>query len=142
ARGPGGPGGRARGGIVAGALTRVRGVGGVGPPAGGAPREGEGYGPGGVGGGGGAPDGHAFPVQVLDRRAGGERLDAARHYPDQDEVDWVRLAFRATVLPGFGFATAGLETGATPGDELGAEGEGAVVRERSLVNRWIEVTLE
>ena len=134
------PAARPRGGIVVVDVTRFRRDVLIGPPARRAPRHGEGYRPFGLVGGG--PNGHAFPVQVLDRRAGGERLDAARHYPDQDEVDWVRLAFRATVLPGFGFATAGLETGATPGDELGAEGEGAVVRERSLVNRWIEVTLE
>ena len=38
-------------------------------------------------------NGHA--VQLLDRRSGTERLDAARHYPDQDEVDEVRIAFRS-----------------------------------------------
>jgi len=33
------------------------------------------------------------PVQVLDRRIGTRALDAAHHYPDQDEVDEVRIAF-------------------------------------------------
>src|SRR2546429_8451342 len=49
-------------------------------------------------------DGRAIPYQILDRRPGLERLDAARHYPDQDEVDWVRVALRAPSTPGMGFA--------------------------------------
>ena len=36
--------------------------------------------------------------------AGHERLDAPRHYPDQDEVDVTRVAFRAPPLGGLGFA--------------------------------------
>jgi mannosylglycerate hydrolase len=43
-------------------------------------------------------------LQPLGRTTGYERLDAPRHYPDQDEVDQVRVAFRAPVLPGLGFA--------------------------------------
>jgi alpha-mannosidase len=41
-------------------------------------------------------------LQPLGRVTGYERLDAPRHYPDQDEVDVVRVAFRAPALPGLG----------------------------------------
>jgi len=47
------------------------------------------------------PDG-AIALQPLGRAAGYERLDAPRHYPDQDEVDVVRVAFRVPSLPGLG----------------------------------------
>jgi alpha-mannosidase len=43
-------------------------------------------------------------VQPLGATRGHERLDAPRHYPDQDEVDVTRLAFRAPPLGGLGFA--------------------------------------
>src|SRR5262249_8146068 len=43
-------------------------------------------------------------LQPLGRGVGHERLDAPRHYPDQDEVDIVRVAFRAPALPGLGVA--------------------------------------
>src|SRR6266446_6541538 len=52
-----------------------------------------------------AADGRSVPVQVLDRRIGTERLDAAHHYPDQDEVDEVRIAFRAPAVAGTAFGT-------------------------------------
>jgi alpha-mannosidase len=42
------------------------------------------------------------PYQVLSRRQGGERLDSARHYPDQDEVEVVRVALATPELGGFG----------------------------------------
>jgi alpha-mannosidase len=48
------------------------------------------------------PDG-PIALQPLGRAAGYERLDAPHHYPDQDEVDVVRVAFRAPPLPGLGF---------------------------------------
>src|SRR5207249_2032134 len=54
----------------------------VGPPGGRVPREGQGYRPFGLA----TSDGRTVPVPVLDRRIGRERLDAAHHYPDQDEV--------------------------------------------------------
>jgi 2-O-(6-phospho-alpha-D-mannosyl)-D-glycerate hydrolase len=41
---------------------------------------------------------------VLDIVGSQERLDADRHYPDQDEVDLVRVAFKASDLPGLGTA--------------------------------------
>jgi hypothetical protein len=43
--------------------------------------------------------GETIPVQVLSVRRGDERLDAARHYPDQDEVDRVCVAFHAPPVP-------------------------------------------
>ena len=45
-----------------------------------------------------------IPYQVLSRRAASERLDSARHYPDQDEVEVVRVALATPDLGGFGFA--------------------------------------
>src|SRR5439155_26627436 len=80
-----------------------------GPPGGRVPREGQGYRPFGLA----TSDGRTVPVQELDRRIGRERLDAAHHYPDQDEVDEVRIAFRAPPVPGLGLASAGLAAGAT-----------------------------
>lgn len=109
----------------------------VGPPAPGhrAPREGDGYRPFELV----TADGRAVAVQVLDRRIGTERLDAPRHYPDQDEVDEVRIAFRAPTVPGLGVTRLGF---APPGGRTEPSGEGAVVRGRSLVNHWIDVALE
>src|SRR5947207_590883 len=107
----------------------------VGPPSGRVPRQGQGYRPFGLAG----PDGRPIALQLLDRRPGQERLDAARHYPDQDEVDWVRVALRLPALPGLGLKCARLTAGATRPDRAA---EGAVVKGRSLVNRWIETALE
>ena len=42
------------------------------------------------------------PVQRLGRRGGQERLDAPHYYPDQDEVDWTRIAFRVPEIGGLG----------------------------------------
>src|SRR5256712_1889840 len=89
-----------------------------------------------------AADGRSVPVQVLDRRIGTERLDAAHHYPDQDEVDEVRIAFRAPVVAGLGLATAGLTAGGTAPGGGRPPTEGALVKGRSLINHWIEVALE
>src|SRR5213082_2909830 len=109
----------------------------VGPPGARVPREGQGYRPVMLA----TADGRAIPVQVLDRRITSERLDAPRHYPDQDEVDQVRIALRAPPLAGFGLATVAIASGATaPGAR--PSGEGVQVKARTLVNHWIEVTLE
>src|SRR5207253_2417335 len=91
--------------------------------------------PGGLAG----PDGRPIALQLLDRRPGHERLDAARHYPDQDEVDRVRVALRLPAVPGLGVRCAALTPGATRPDRAG---DGAVVKGRSLVNHWIEIVLE
>lgn len=84
-----------------------------------------------------AARGHPVPLQVLDRRRGQERLDASRHYPDQDEVDVVRVAFRAPLLPGFGMAALSCAGPATAPIE-----DTAQVQARSLVNRFVVATLD
>ena len=61
------------------------------------------------------PDG-PIPLQLLGRTSGQERLDAPRHYPDQDEVDVVRVAFRAPPLAGLLVVSLELD------DELEPEG--------------------
>ena len=53
--------------------------------------------------------GTEIPVQALGSRPGHERIDAPHHYPDQDEVDWTRVAFRTPELGGLGLTT--LEVG-------------------------------
>jgi 2-O-(6-phospho-alpha-D-mannosyl)-D-glycerate hydrolase len=127
------PAARPRGGVVVADVTLFRRDVLVGAPSGRKPRQGEGYRPFALR----APDGRALPVQLLDRRHDLERLDAMRHYPDQDEVDRVRIAFRAPSIPGLGLATLGL----APPERLSSQ-EGAEVRARSLVNRFVEVALE
>jgi mannosylglycerate hydrolase len=82
-------------------------------------------------------DGRALPVQVLAQRVTQERSDATRHYPDQDEVDHVRIAFRAPAVPGLGVTA--LKAGAPA--PLG-RGEDVRVRGRALENRFVEVALE
>src|SRR6266480_4297203 len=129
------PAARARGGVAVVDVTLFRRDVLVGPPSGRVPRQGQGYRPFGLAG----PDGRPIALQLLDRRPGQERLDAARHYPDQDEVDWVRVALRLPAVPGLGLKCTGLTPGATRPDRAG---EGAVVKGRSLVNRWIETVLE
>src|SRR5438309_8849777 len=129
------PAARARGGVAVVDVTLFRRDVLVGPPSGRVPRQGQGYRPFGLAG----PDGRPIGLQLLDRRPGHERLDAAWHYPDQDEVDWVRVALRLPAVPGLGVTCAGLTPGATRPDRAG---EGAVVKGRSLVNRWIEIVLE
>jgi mannosylglycerate hydrolase len=74
------------------------------------------------------------PVQSLGRRSGQERLDAPHHYPDQDEVDWTRVAFRTPEVGGLGLAA--LETG----EHLSAPLRGtAWHRGRALGNEFVEV---
>jgi alpha-mannosidase len=48
-----------------------------------------------------------LPHQVLARREGAERLDSARHYPDQDEVELVRVALATPELAGLGVTSGG-----------------------------------
>jgi len=134
------PAARPRGGIVVADVTFFRRDVVVGPPRGRTARTGEGYRPFSLVG----PDGRAVAVQLLDRRTVTERLDAARHYPDCDEVDQVRVAFRAPSVPGLGLRILGIMhdgPGRTPG-AVRPGGEGATVQGRSLVNHWIEVALE
>ena len=75
------------------------------------------------------------PVQPLGRRGGQERLDAPHHYPDQDEVDWTRVAFRAPEVGGLGLAT--LESG-----EHAAPTRGTAWQEgRTVGNEFLEVKI-
>jgi len=128
------PAARPRGGVTVADVTLFRRDVLVGPPAvGRTPRQGPGYRPFALY----SRDGRAIPVQVLAQRTTQERIDATRHYPDQDEVDQVRIAFRAPSLPGLGLValTSGAAAPLTRGEEVR-------VRGRSLENRFVEVTLE
>jgi mannosylglycerate hydrolase len=71
-----------------------------------------------------------IPYQILSRRRAGERLDSARHYPDQDEVEVVRVALATPELGGFGFASR--HASDLPGTRLTAGS-------RSLDNGVLEV---
>jgi alpha-mannosidase len=124
----------ARGGVTIADVTVFRHDVLVGPPTDGrVPRQGAGYRPFSLH----DREGRAIPVQVLAQRSAQERIDATRHYPDQDEVDQVRIAFRAPPVPGLGAValTAG------PAASL-ARGDDVRVRGRSLENRFVHVTLE
>src|SRR2546430_11890220 len=94
------PAARSRRGVMIADVTLFRRDVLVGPRGDRVPREGQGYRPFALA----TSDGHTVPVQLLDRRIGTERLDAAHHYPDQDEVDEVRIAFRSPTVPGLGLA--------------------------------------
>jgi mannosylglycerate hydrolase len=128
------PAARARSGVMIADLTFFRRDIGVGPSEGiRRLHDGPGYQPFALRG----PSGALIPVQVLDRQPTTERLDGARRYPDQDEVDQVRVAFQAPVVPGLGtvLCAVGAATAlAVP--------HGAGVRGRTLANAWIEVRLE
>ena len=78
-----------------------------------------------------------IPVQVLAQRITQERSDAARHYPDQDEVEQIRIAFRAPSVPGLG-VTASKAGPPVPLSRV----EDVRVRGRSLENRFVQVALE
>src|SRR5213078_3158668 len=134
------PAARPRRGVMIADVTLFRRDVPVGPPSPGQrePRQVQGYRPFALR----TAEGRTLPVQVLDRRVATERLDAARHYPDQDEVDAVRIAFRAPSVPGLGFATFGLTGAATTRAGARPAAEGAVVTGRSLMNHWVEVALE
>ena len=84
-----------------------------------------------------ASDGSPIGVQVLGSTPEMERLEASRHYPDLDEVVRVRVAFRAPSITGLGLGVWSL---AEP-RALGS-GDGVAVRGRTLVNRFIEATLD
>ncbi|HLQ58404.1 MAG TPA: glycoside hydrolase family 38 C-terminal domain-containing protein [Gemmatimonadales bacterium] len=125
---------RSRGGVTVADVTVFRRDVLVGPPSGGRlPRRGSGFRPFALYG----QEGRPIPVQVLAQRVTQERTDAARHYPDQDEVDQVRIAFRAPPVPGLGVAalTAGAPVPLS-------RSEDARVRGRSIENRFVQVTLE
>ncbi len=90
------PAARARSGVVVAEVTMFRSDVLVGPPGDRRPRTGPGYQPFTLRG----PDGGTINVQVLGVRLDHERRDAARHYPDEDSVDRVQIAFAGPPLPG------------------------------------------
>ncbi len=125
---------RSRAGVTIADVTAFRRDVLVGPPSPGRlPREGAGYRPFTLSDTGG----RAVPFQVLAQRRTEERIDGTRHYPDQDEVDQVRIAFRAPPVSGLGIVA--LTTG--PAAPL-SRAEEARVRGRSLENRFVDVTIE
>ena len=126
------PAARARaGGVIVADLTWFRRDVLVGPPGARAPREGQGAREVALAG----PDG-PVGVQPLGRGGAHERLDAPRHYPDQDEVDVTRVAFRAPRLSGLGMTL--LE----PVDRSRAAPEGgARAGPRSLDNGLVALTV-
>jgi mannosylglycerate hydrolase len=128
---------RPRGGVTVADITMFRRDVLVGPPVDGRmPRQGPGYRPFALYG----ADRRPIPVQVLARRTTQERADAARHYPDQDEVDQVRVAFRAPAAPGLGIMAL---TSGPPAPLLPvARIDEARVRGRTLENRFVEVAIE
>lgn len=90
---------RSRGGVVVAQLSFFRSDVLVGPPGNRRPRAGRGAEPVSLC----AIDGSETAPQMLERERGLERVDAARHYPDQDEVERVRIAFPLVKsMPGLG----------------------------------------
>jgi hypothetical protein len=124
------PAARTREGIVLARVTRFRRDIQVGPPGNRLPRSG--------------PDegrfafrtvsGETIPVQVLDSEAAFERLDARRHYPDQDEVESLRVAFEAPPVGGLCGAVLTL----VPGQEIPAWG-GAEAARRRIANEHVDI---
>jgi hypothetical protein len=82
------------------------------------------------------PDGTAIPVQVLASRADHDRLDAARHYPDQDEVDRIWVAFHAPKLTGLGRMALAVDRRPTP-----LEPEGLEATRSTLANRFVSIRI-
>ena len=124
---------RARGGVTVADVTVFRRDVLVGPPDGRIPRQRTGDRPFSLY----DQDRRPIPVQILAQRSSHERIDATRHSPDQDEVDQLRIAFRAPPVPGLGLAA--LTSG--PPMPLGRSDD-VRVRGRTLENRFVEVTLE
>jgi alpha-mannosidase len=75
-------------------------------------------------------------VQSLGRRQGQERLDAPHHYPDQDEVDWTRVALRTPELNGMGLMSLQV------GDGWRAGAAATWCSGRTIGNELVEVTIE
>lgn len=80
------------------------------------------------------PAGGTIPVQVLGIRQDQERLDAMRHYPDQDEVDRVWVAFQAPKVAGLGVSELVPRFMARSAADMGLE-----VGDGFLANRLVEV---
>ena len=77
-----------------------------------------------------------IPVQPLGSCAGHERIDAPHHYPDQDQVDWTRVAFRTPELGGLGLTS--LEVGEHDSSALPGT---AWQQGRALGNEFLEIRI-
>ncbi|MGH7517862.1 MAG: hypothetical protein ACREOC_10385 [Gemmatimonadales bacterium] len=99
---------RARGGVVLADVTWFRRDVLVGPPGSRVPRTARGAAPFALV----EADGRLLPVQVLGRRRAHERIDADHHYPDQDEVEVVRVAFESSPVGGLAVQALTVQAGA------------------------------
>src|SRR5581483_8781790 len=104
----------------------------VGPPSERTPRTGDGYRPFAFR----SPDGMPVPTQILSVASGLERIEAARHYPDQDEVGRVRAAIRAPLVSGMGFVPFTL---GEVGPSSAGKGDAVTTGSRSLSNAYLDV---
>jgi len=122
---------RPRGGVVVADTTWFRRDVLVGPPGERAARRGPGARPFALA----LPDGRVCPVQTVGRAIGQRRLDADRHYPDQDEADIVRVAFAVDEAPPLGFALL------APTRPRGRARGDVRARGATLSNGLVEVTI-
>ena len=81
-------------------------------------------------------EGRVVPFQVIERREGIERVEPARHYPDADAVEVVRVAFETPSLSGLGMSVLRPGRPAAPRPAHPARADG-----RKLTNGLIEATL-
>ncbi len=127
------PAARPRGGVVLAEVTAFRGDVLVGPPGVRKARRGPGFRPFALGSGG-----TTVVPQILGVVPGLERADAARHYPDQDMVDRVRIALPLPhALPALGLA--GFDMAAGGGEPLE---EFATAQGRALGNGRIHAAVD
>ncbi|HXG43255.1 MAG TPA: glycosyl hydrolase-related protein [Gemmatimonadales bacterium] len=124
------PAARRRAGVVRAEVTFFRRDVPVGPPGAGAGprREGRGARPFALRFG----DGTVVPVQILAIRPGLERLEAARHYPDLDEVDRVHIVVPVPEVEGFGLTRIVPVPVQAAGTEVLALGSSRGIRNRIL----------
>ncbi len=127
------PAARPRGGVVLAEVTVFRGDVLVGPPGARKPRRGAGHRPFVLDTGG-----TTVAPQFIGVTPGLERTDSARHYPDQDAVDRVRLALPlSSTIPALGFTAFSLKPGtAEPLEEF------ATARGRALGNGRIHAAVD
>jgi alpha-mannosidase len=121
---------RVREGIALAQVTRFRSDVLVGPRGNRVPRSGGDHGSFGFRTG----TGEIIPVQVFATELAMERLDAGRHYPDQDEVELVRVAFEAPPVGGLSSAVLTL----VPGTEIPPWG-GTSAAGRKIANEHLEI---
>jgi alpha-mannosidase len=122
---------RPRDGIVITDLTAFRRDVLIGPPGGRTPRTARAATPRCLAGPGGP-----VPLQELGRYLAQERLDALRHYPDQDGVEVARVALRAPQVSGFGLAELAPAAPSLAKDEAGVR-----VTARGLDNGLVEIAV-